>query len=137
MEKDIKITQVDEMLESNKVKAEELLKDVDKTEKFLQELEVKFKKIPHTGEKLSYVPILISMVRSYIRKEYTNISWASVVLTVSALIYVLSPIDIIPDGVPVLGYIDDTIVLIVCLTYIDVEVREYIEWRKDNGKDNF
>lgn len=135
MEKDIKLTQAEEVLESNKAEAEKLLKDVDKTEKFLQELEEKFKKIPHTGEKLSYVPILISMVRSYIRKEYTNITWASIVLTVSALIYVLSPIDIIPDNIPVLGYLDDTIVLIACLTYIDVEVKEYIEWRKANGKE--
>ena len=123
-----------EELNNRKQQAESLLKDKDKLEKFLIELEEKLKKIPKVGEHLSYVPTLISMVRSYINKEYTDISLPAIVLTVSALIYVLSPIDIIPDTVPVIGYLDDGIIMMVCLTYIEVEVKDYIEWRKTHKK---
>lgn len=130
----ITLEKAKEELNNRKSEAETLLKDKDKLEKFLNELEEKLKKVPKVGEHLSYVPVLISLVRSYINKEYTDISVPAIVLTVSALIYVLSPIDIIPDGVPLLGFIDDGLIVMACLTYIEVEVKDYIAWREKNKK---
>lgn len=117
----------------NKQKAQELLKSPDKTEKFLQNLEQKLKNIPAVGEKMSHVPILISLIRSYIKKEYTGTSWVSILITLSSLIYIFTPVDAIPDVIPVFGFFDDIVVLTVCMTYVDTEVKAYSEWRKENG----
>lgn len=115
--------------------AEELLKDEDKIERFLQRLEKKLKVIPFAGEKLAEVPVLASLLRSYVKKEYTNIPIGSIIAIVSALIYFVSPIDIVPDSIPILGYFDDAAVVEVCWSLVDNDVQEYIKWREKNGKE--
>jgi len=67
----------DEMLESqiskNTKEAEELLKDEDRMERFLERLERKLEKVPVVGKQLSNIPMLVSLVRSYIRKDYRDV----------------------------------------------------------------
>ena len=90
-------------LESGYVQAEEMLKDQDKMERFLQRLEKKLKVIPLAGEKLADVPIMVSLIRSYVKKEYIDVPIGTIIAILSALIYFVSPIDIVPDSIPVLG----------------------------------
>jgi len=81
-----------------------LLKDEDRMERFLERLERKLEKVPVVGKQLSNIPMLVSLVRSYIRKDYRDVPLGSIIAIVSALIYFLSPIDLLPDSIPVLGY---------------------------------
>lgn len=122
----------EEVLVSNFREAEEILKDEDKMERFLQRLEKKLKTIPLAGDKLSNVPIMVSMVRSYIKKEYKDIPIGTIIAITSALIYFVSPIDIVPDSIPILGYFDDAAVVAACWKLVESDVDEYIKWRKDN-----
>ena len=121
-------------LEKRYGKAEELLEDKEKTEMFLQKLERKLKTIPVAGEALSRVPILISLVRNYIRKEYTDLPVRSIIAIVSGLIYLLAPVDVIPDVIPGFGYVDDLSVLTFCLKLVGDDVKEYQKWREKNNK---
>ena len=123
------------VLVSNFKEAEEMLKDEDKMERFLQRLEKKLKKIPVAGNKMANVSIMISLVRSYIKKEYTDIPIGTIIAIISALIYFLSPIDIVPDSIPLLGYFDDAAVVAACWKLVESDVDEYIKWRKDNNKE--
>lgn len=117
------------LLESNYSEAEELINNPDALENFLQRLEEKLKMVPLAGETLSNVPVLISMVRSYANKEYSDIPLGTIIAIVSSLIYVFSPIDLIPDSVPVIGYVDDAAVVLACLNMIQSDVDEYKAWR--------
>lgn len=121
-------------LEKGYESAKKLLDDYDKTERFLQRLEKKLTKIPVVGDKLSNVPIMISLIRSYVKKEYIDIPIGSVIAIISALIYVLSPIDIIPDIVPGAGYADDVAIIAICWKLVESDVDEYKLWRVNNGK---
>jgi len=114
-------------------KAEKLLKDEDKMERFLQKLEKKFKTIPVAGDALAYVPLMISLVRLYIKKEYTEPPITSLVSIVAALAYVLSPADFISDIIPVVGYSDDALVVAACLALVKTDIEDYRLWRKENG----
>lgn len=138
MKEEIKITekQAKDAYKKGCKEAEELLKDPDKVEKFLQKLEKKFKVIPMLGDTFAIVPAMISLVRSYIKKEYTEIPLGSIVGILSALIYILSPIDLIPDVAGPLSYLDDAAVLITCLRAgAQSDIDDYQKWRKENHKE--
>ena len=120
-------------LESGYDKAKDILNNSDKLEKFLQDLETKLKMIPKLGENLSKIPIMVSLVRSYVKKEYTKIPMGSIIAIVSALLYFVSPIDLIPDFIPVAGYSDDVAVILVCWQYVKKDIEEYGRWRDQNS----
>ncbi|MGI6777915.1 MAG: YkvA family protein [Acetivibrionales bacterium] len=128
----------DEMLESqiskNTKEAEELLKDEDRMERFLERLERKLEKVPVVGKQLSNIPMLVSLVRSYIRKDYRDVPLGSIIAIVSALIYFLSPIDLLPDSIPVLGYVDDAAVFAFVWKMVADDIEEYRKWQEANGK---
>ena len=122
-------------LEKGYEEAEKILNNEDKMERFLQRLEKKMKVIPLAGDKLANIPIMVSLVRSYVKKEYRDIPIGSLIAIVSALIYFVSPIDIVPDSIPILGYFDDAAVVAACWKLVDTDVVEYVKWRKDNNKE--
>ncbi len=117
-------------IEKNNAKAEDLLKDKKKMERFLERLERKLSLIPVAGKYLSDVPVLISLVKAYVDKEYIDIPIGTIIAIVGALIYVLSPIDLIPDAIPVIGYIDDAAVLAFAYKLVHDDVTEYKEWKE-------
>lgn len=125
---------INKALEDNSSKAQELLKDTDKLESFLQNLEKKLKVIPVAGNSLSNVPVLISCVRSYIKKEYTKMPLGSLIAIVASLIYIFTPIDIIPDILPGVGYLDDAAVITACLKLVSSDLDDYKNWRKEKNK---
>ena len=121
-----------EVLEKGYSDAEKIISDVDKTEELLNSLEEKINMIPKLGKHLSVIPVMIQMVRDYVRKKYTKAPAGTIVAIVSALIYVFNPFDIIPDAVPGVGYFDDATVIAVCLKLVKSDVEDYKEWKEEN-----
>ena len=76
---------------------------------------------------------MMSLVRSYVKKEYTEPPITSMISIVVALIYFLSPVDLIPDIVPGAGYVDDAVVISGCLALIRTDLEDYRIWRKNQG----
>ena len=79
------------------------------------------------------VPILISLVRSYIKGEYKNVPIGTIIAILSALLYVFMMLDFIPDSIPGAGYIDDALVIGACIKLIKSDVDEYQQYRKEKG----
>lgn len=123
-----------EQLEYCASEAEQILDHPDKVEHILQRIEQKLKEIPALGEGLAEIPVLVSLIRSYIRKEYTLLPVASAVAILAALLYFVSPIDLIPDVIPLAGYVDDALVVTLCFKVVSADVDEYRHWRKTQGK---
>ncbi|MEA4921421.1 MAG: DUF1232 domain-containing protein [Clostridiaceae bacterium] len=123
-----------EALDNRKEEAEEYVKDPEKFERFVERLEKKLKKIPKFGEYASDIACMISLIRSYIKKEYTDIPIGSIVGITSALVYIVTPWDLIPDAVPVIGYADDLAVIMFALRMVHTDIEEYKVWRKEKGR---
>ncbi len=121
-------------LEKGYEKAEVILQDEDKVERLLQRLEKKLQSIPKIGDKLSHIPVFASLVKSYVKKEYTEVPIGTIVAVISALVYFVSPVDLILDAIPGVGYIDDAAVVGACLLLVDSDITEYIKWRDTHGK---
>lgn len=134
MEKEFDEQKALKELEKGYKEAEKLLENEDKLERFLQRLEKKLKIIPIAGDKLAIVPVMASLLKNYAEKEYTDIPIGTIIAIISALMYFVSPIDFVPDSIPVLGYFDDAAVVAACWKLVQSDVDEYVEWRKENGK---
>ena len=142
------------LLEKQIDKAEETLNNEEKINKLLIDAEKKIKKaskinlnikivpglgkaieggVQYLGETLSYVPVFIDLVYNYIKKKYTDIPVGSIISIVAALIYFVSPIDLIPDFIPGMGLIDDAGVILFCLNLVKSDLDDFKKWRTENG----
>jgi len=79
------------------------------------------------------VILLVSMVRDYWQGSYREVPYWALGATVVALLYVLNPMDLVPDFVPVLGLVDDAAVIGLCLRMVEEELKRYDSWRKGPG----
>lgn len=93
------------------------------------DLNEKFEKEGKLKKFLSEFKLLFNMIRDYFTGNYTVVPWYIIAAVGSALLYVLSPIDAIPDIIPFVGYIDDAAVMALCLKFVHSEINEYKKWK--------
>ena len=133
---EIKISkEIEDAYESGKVEAERIVNDPDKMELFLQRLEQKLDDVPVVGEQLSMVPVMISMIKSYVKGEYRECPVSTIVAMIASLLYLISPKDIIKDSIPVLGLLDDIAVIYLSWKYVIGDVDAYQKWRAEAGRE--
>ncbi len=122
-----------DLLDSFSGQAEQLLTQPAKVEELLQKAEQRLKEIPAIGGALSRLPLMISMIRAYIRKEYDVVSVKVIVTMLCAVIYLLKGKDLIPDKTPILGYADDIAVMAAALYFVEPELNAYSRWRGEKN----
>ncbi|MCK4025451.1 YkvA family protein [Streptococcus iners] len=115
-------------------RAEALLSDQGKLEHFLQDTEKKLARLPFGGDKFSAIPGMISMVRSYVKREYTTLPKGAILATIGALIYFFSPLDALPDFLFGPGLLDDAFVLNACLKLVKSDVDDFRNWQASQRK---
>lgn len=73
--------------------------------------------------------LLLSLVRDAVRGTYRDVPRWSLGAAAFALLYVLNPLDLIPDAIPGIGALDDAGVVSLCLLMIEQDLLTYREWR--------
>lgn len=71
---------------------------------------------------------LWQMIREVLSGRYKMSLWTTVLLVVSIL-YIAFPFDIIPDFIPVLGWVDDGLMLFLLLKRFQKETLRYIRFK--------
>ena len=103
-------------------------------EKDLKEkLYEKWKKLPTGPTGIEWLDKFIEniklMYEMLFDKEFV-ISWQTKATIIAALAYFISPIDLVPDWIPVGGWLDDAAVVVYALHHISGDVARYAEFKK-------
>lgn len=78
--------------------------------------------------------LLFSLAKDYASGNYTAIPKSSIIAVVAALLYFISPLDLIPDFLVGLGFVDDAFVLGLVYKQVLKELDKYQVW-KDSQKE--
>jgi uncharacterized membrane protein YkvA (DUF1232 family) len=80
------------------------------------------------AETWPYLMAMIRLIRAYHQREYRDISSQNLLIIIAALIYFVSPDDVIPDSVPVFGHIDDALVVRLALKSASADLDAFMAW---------
>jgi len=118
-----------------KKEAEEIVQDKDKLNNLVTKAWKKWKAVedsnPYFKNLKETFRTFLKMIRSYIRGEYQEIPWMSLVLMVAGILYFITPLDFIPDFIPVTGFIDDLALLTAIVKSIQKDIDQYLKWEKE------
>ena len=74
--------------------------------------------------------LLGMILRDYWGGAYRRMPWKAIAAVVAGVVYVLSPIDLIPDFLVPIGWTDDMLVVALTWGLVKRELREYCAWKK-------
>ncbi|MDA3845105.1 MAG: YkvA family protein [Vallitaleaceae bacterium] len=124
---------IKKILKEQAKKSRKILGDKERIFQIINDVLDKTKNIPVLGAMVEDIRILSAMVRDYISKKYVKIPVASIVMAVSALIYIVSPIDLIPDIIPGIGYLDDAAVMHFVIQALHNDIQTYRDWKENQS----
>jgi uncharacterized membrane protein YkvA (DUF1232 family) len=76
----------------------------------------------------AYLQTMLRLVRAYYRGEYREITESTLVVIIAAIIYMVSPLDVIPDAIPALGFLDDATVLALAIRRTRDDLDRFMVW---------
>lgn len=97
-------------------------------------LKSKFRKQSKLVSFIDDFKVLFSMLKDYYKGNYKAVPWYIISSIGATLLYVLTPVDSIPDFIPIAGYIDDAAIFGICLNFVRSEVEKYRVWKEGTGQ---
>ncbi len=78
---------------------------------------------------MNQAALAIELLEDFRSGKYREISWASVAALVGMVAYLINPNDVIPDVLPILGQIDDAVVVQLGVLVLRKDLRRYCEFK--------
>lgn len=76
------------------------------------------------------ITTLITMVTDSVRGSYKGLGKKNLLMIVAGLIYLVNPLDIVPDFIFGIGFADDLSVLVYIISKLSEEMAKYRFWKK-------
>ena len=92
------------------------------------------KKSSYLGDQFETFKIMWSLLQDYWNGDYKNVPWKLIAAIGFAVAYLVSPIDVVPDFIPILGFVDDAAVFALTLAAFQSEIDTYKEWKEQQNK---
>jgi uncharacterized membrane protein YkvA (DUF1232 family) len=77
--------------------------------------------------------VMVQLCQDYNDKKYLDIPWDNMQKIAGAVSYFVSPFDLVPDGIPKIGYLDDAAVIRHVLKKNQDDISRYREWLAVQG----
>ena len=78
--------------------------------------------------------LMFAMVKDYRKGAYHQVPWFTVSAIGLSLLYILNPMDMIPDFIPGVGYVDDFALFTIILRFIQTDLHSYLDWKIEEAK---
>jgi uncharacterized membrane protein YkvA (DUF1232 family) len=82
---------------------------------------------------LIYIQAMLRLIRAYYRGEYRAVPATTLLIIVAALIYLLNPLDLLPDWIPGLGFLDDAFILTLAIRRTREAIDQFLAWESSNA----
>ncbi len=73
---------------------------------------------------------LIRLVKAYYKGTYRNVDTKSMLLGVAVLLYMVTPIDLVPDFIPIIGFADDLSLMAWFISAFQDELQRFQVWEE-------
>ncbi len=83
------------------------------------------------AEFLDTTKLFFQMLKDYFSGAYREIPVGTIAAIIGSLAYVLCPVDLIPDFIPFVGYLDDAAVIAGCIKMTTYDVQKYKEFKEE------
>ncbi len=80
--------------------------------------------------------LFINILKDWVRGEYKEIPKRSLIILTGALLYFVTPADLVPDFIPLSGYLDDVTVLSFAYSQIKKDLDRYKMWKAASAESN-
>ena len=100
-------------------------KDLDKV---MADAEIAESKGGKLGDQFENFKLLWRLLKDYYNKKYPNAPWKFIAAIGFAVAYLVSPIDVIPDFIPFLGFVDDAAVFALVVKGFESDITDYKNW---------
>lgn len=113
-------------------KAEDIIKDPDRFKNMLKDARevLDGKGSGQLKEIIDKIKLFLSMLNDYRNGIYTELPLRSVLSIGGALLYLISPADIIPDFIPLIGMIDDIFIINFVWNQLRRDLDKYSLWKR-------
>ncbi len=118
--------------EFEKLSEETSQEDIEKAVKKTDEVYRKVADSSILSREFAKVRLLGMLLKDYWNGVYTELPSKTLVAIAIVFIYILNPIDLIPDFIPILGQMDDVAMLLFVWKLISEDVRDYSLWKAEN-----
>lgn len=78
--------------------------------------------------------LMFGMLQDYRKGEYSSPPWFTIAAIGLTLLYVFNPLDMLPDFLPGVGYVDDFALFTVAIRFIESDLHAYLDWKIDEAK---
>lgn len=71
---------------------------------------------------------ILRLLKAWYAREYTQVSTKSIISLLASVIYIVNPIDLLPDFIPFIGRLDDKLVLGFIIKKLNDEIQKFMAW---------
>ena len=93
------------------------------------EIKKLFKRVKVLARYLNDLCEIFELLRDRVTGRYKEIPWRTIAALTGALIYSLSPIDLLLDFIPGIGFFDDALVIGLAIKLAQPDLEKYREWK--------
>ena len=84
---------------------------------------------PRLTAVLQELKAMLDLLKAWANGAYTGISKANLLLIAGAVVYFLTPTDVLPDFILGAGYVDDAMVITWAISTVREELEKFKRWR--------